>query len=1066
MRKSPVSAALRKACLVSCCLATFISGCASDGTSPLQTVTLPNSGSTQVQTGKVILLVAEPTSGVIHPSLQKNLTFQGVDDDLRVTFGPVTRNFSAAIQFEGVPVGTTGIHVFDPQNPKLFGEVEVVVKPGGTTYASDVVLIPSRSATGRVVSPKEGDPIAAGSGFIQASLSSLGPAGSSPIMAGVDAASVTGAMVDQHPYKTNSWLSPVLWSDNHTPYYIGGRQEMNWQQPIYPKPWNIRYNMQAELPALRGLNLGLERVRSNAGANLPSPGGFGANQSAQWTQIQATFDVRSLSIDPGFKPLQMKVARVGDYDADFVLRGVDDPDFDATGLPINATLQMTVVRGNPILYFKAVGLPKVNLGAFFSGVPTNTPGSIDLGAGKTVGYNVFTANFDQYGTGTIVVFYDHAGASLQTTTNLDPAKLTFQNTTTGNNYFAIAALPSAADATPANLQHLAASAFCVPTNTRVTYTHNAKGQTVDATYTMTTQDVLGSGNIKAVSGLLPNHYQNGPAGVPVLQAGPSPLGGMTFKSVRGNLKVYNAAQFTCRYQYAGILPWLPPLDDADGRAKLGQWIEVLKRRNGTTAPPYTGTYLERGQQAYELGKFLGRNGLAAASIADNNVTPASDPALAKQITDETKAAIELYFRQNPSYPDGQVKKNEAAPYYVYYDARVGALNQYPNGTGPSDIFPSDTNVKPYESYGAVTRNNDHHFHYGYYIFAAAQIALRDPVWGSQYKDAINQMIFDVANDPAVNPNPILQFPRMRNWDAYQNMCYAAGLSAPDGEGNNEESISEEINFWTGVILWGAATGQDALVEHGICHYAAASHTSWTYFFDPAGITTQLTKDTGGPAETNWPGEGAVRLFDGFTRWDTFFGVHPAFARAIVMIPVTGGSFYHALNSNYVKDVMKAYDDSVTKFTIDPLKPQGQNAFDGLNQWIEGPAHFYALFAKYCAMGDPTNALARYFNVPSDYNAVGTAPNNLIVPNDKFTDVGDSGVWTYHWCHYMETHGKPDPSVTTSDTPFYMSFVDTANNKRTYAAYNHTNGAMTVNFSDGGSLNVPAHQLASKTVTAP
>jgi len=96
--------------------------------------------------------------------------------------------------------------------------------------------------------------------------------------------------------------------------------------------------------------------------------------------------------------------------------------------------------------------------------------------------------------------------------------------------------------------------------------------------------------------------------------------------------------------------------------------------------------------------------------------------------------------------------------------------------------------------------------------------------------------------------------------------------------------------------------------------------------------------------------------------------------------------------------------------------------------------------------------------------VGTPPDNLIVPWNKFTDVGDSGPFTYHWCRYMETHGKPDPSVKTSDTPFYMTFLDAANKKRTYAAYNHTAAALTVTFSDGGSLTVPPRQLATKTVS--
>ena len=371
MEKANWPKTLRNACLAGIYLATLlITGCASDGSSPLQTVTIPNSnsgGGNEVQTGRVIVLLADPSTGEVDPALQKTLSYQGVDDDLNLTFGPITKGFSPAIAFDGVPVGTTGIEIFDPNDGSLFAEVEVLVKPGGTTYASDVVFRPGRAALG-TIRAKAGDPVQLGAGFIQTRLSNLGPAGSSPTMAGFDAASVTSAMKTQFPYRTNTWLSPVLWSDNVTPYWIGGRKETSWQQPVYPKPWNFRFDYQSVGPdpettaKRRGLNLGLERVRSSPGAQLPSPQGEASNQNVQLTQIQSTFDVRALKIDPGFLPKFMKVARIGDYDAEFVLRAVDDPNF----APVNPddikkTLHMTVVRGNPILYFKAISLSEINL---------------------------------------------------------------------------------------------------------------------------------------------------------------------------------------------------------------------------------------------------------------------------------------------------------------------------------------------------------------------------------------------------------------------------------------------------------------------------------------------------------------------------------------------------------------------------------------------------------------------------------------------------------------------------------------------------------------------------------
>ena len=45
---------------------------------------------------------------------------------------------------------------------------------------------------------------------------------------------------------------------------------------------------------------------------------------------------------------------------------------------------------------------------------------------------------------------------------------------------------------------------------------------------------------------------------------------------------------------------------------------------------------------------------------------------------------------------------------------------------------------------------------------------------------------DVANDPAVNPNPIFEFPKTRNWDPWMNHGMASGFSFADNIGNNEE----------------------------------------------------------------------------------------------------------------------------------------------------------------------------------------------------------------------------------------------------------------------------------------
>lgn len=91
--------------------------------------------------------------------------------------------------------------------------------------------------------------------------------------------------------------------------------------------------------------------------------------------------------------------------------------------------------------------------------------------------------------------------------------------------------------------------------------------------------------------------------------------------------------------------------------------------------------------------------------------------------------------------------------------------------------------------------NDHHFHYGYFIYAASILAKYDAEFLQQYKDSVNVIVADIANYRSDEPLPL-----RRSFDAYFGHSWASG-SAPFADGNNQESISEAINAWVAVGLW-------------------------------------------------------------------------------------------------------------------------------------------------------------------------------------------------------------------------------------------------------------------------
>jgi endo-1,3(4)-beta-glucanase len=69
--------------------------------------------------------------------------------------------------------------------------------------------------------------------------------------------------------------------------------------------------------------------------------------------------------------------------------------------------------------------------------------------------------------------------------------------------------------------------------------------------------------------------------------------------------------------------------------------------------------------------------------------------------------------------------------------------------------------------------NDHHFHFGYFVYAAAVIAKEEPDWLDTYGDAMMAIIRDFAN-PAPSSGADPHFTFMRNKDWYVGHSWAAG----------------------------------------------------------------------------------------------------------------------------------------------------------------------------------------------------------------------------------------------------------------------------------------------------
>lgn len=93
--------------------------------------------------------------------------------------------------------------------------------------------------------------------------------------------------------------------------------------------------------------------------------------------------------------------------------------------------------------------------------------------------------------------------------------------------------------------------------------------------------------------------------------------------------------------------------------------------------------------------------------------------------------------------------------------------------------------------------NDHHFHYGYFIYSAAVLAKFRPDWERHWRPQILTLIRDYANPSSADS----KFPLARHKDWFMGFSWAGGIKF-EPLGRNQESVSEAINSYYAVACYG------------------------------------------------------------------------------------------------------------------------------------------------------------------------------------------------------------------------------------------------------------------------
>ncbi len=525
----------------------------------------------------------------------------------------------------------------------------------------------------------------------------------------------------------------------------------------------------------------------------------------------------------------------------------------------------------------------------------------------------------------------------------------------GKGYLSAAALP---DERPATVALFTRHAYAFIQDTRADWKFDAQASQVETTFKASTRAMEGEDN-GPLLGLYPHHWFKNASLAGKL--------GPAFDTIRGKIHLLASAQFKTVTTYNGFVPYWPGVTESPRKTELADLLKNDKR----TARRMM---IQEGKGAYWQGKGLQRN-LKLMDIAEQQ----GDIEGRDQLLAMLKTRVEEWFV-------GDSLKN-----YFQYNKSLGAVASYP------------------EEFFTVEQINDHHFTYGYWIRVMAEIALRDPAWAA--KDKWGGMVDLLVADIATTERGRADFPFLRSFDVYEGHSWASGIGL-GAYGNNQESSSEAINAWAGLILWGEIQGNQALRDLGVYLYTSEIEAINHYWFDIHGLTL--------PPE--YKNVEVSQVFGGALLHNTWWTDEPRQIKGINLLPITSASTYLATDPKYIKRNLDALKPEMATYAAHGKRP---NYGPPKDIWQD-------IFAKYLGLADPVQGLAQWDRWGS-------------------VELGDTRTHALHWLLSLQEMGVPDFSVTATTTLF--SVFKKPDGNKTYLAYNATKLPLNVQFSDGKLLTV-------------
>ncbi|KAG2186363.1 hypothetical protein INT43_002801, partial [Umbelopsis isabellina] len=128
--------------------------------------------------------------------------------------------------------------------------------------------------------------------------------------------------------------------------------------------------------------------------------------------------------------------------------------------------------------------------------------------------------------------------------------------------------------------------------------------------------------------------------------------------------------------------------------------------------------------------------------------------------------------------------------------------------------------------------NDHHFHYGYFLYGASVLGKYNSTWLNQNKVFLTHFARDIGNPSPSDP----YYTVTRHMDWFAGHSWASGIANGAGS-RDQESTGEAINGYYGLHLYAQVTNNAALIDYSRMLLAIEEMGAQTYWHLYPSVTT-------------------------------------------------------------------------------------------------------------------------------------------------------------------------------------------------------------------------------------